>query len=361
MSENCSEEWSLKKDRRNPFDEIEIYADEIVLPWDFNNHKRNFIGIGCLFVPLPKKNNLLSRLLNSRCLYKTNNVWVWDYKLCPFSTSMEGRCKEQWHEQNMCEIHHTNLRSSRSSNSQKEISRNWINYLLENNKERYNEVYFNILFIDLDILEIDRFGTEKVHENIYNRFFRTAIIYGIKAFFSNKKVIIKKIYHDKGNMERHDYFPYLNLKRLDNELDSKVMVEDTDIAFIDSDHRNYLNQKNELVEASQLIQFIDLLIGSITQNIYYLSDDVLKKEMAMQLRPLVERLLEKPSNTKSSYNYFGRQHISFYPKYYIENSIKYLSTFNLEEIQKDRTDMFHTDKKIEMLPYDPKQKNLFDF
>jgi hypothetical protein len=206
-----SEEWSSKKDKRILFDEIEIYADEIRLPRDFKNQTRNIIGIGCLFVPLSKRNDLLSRLTNSRCLNETNKEWIWDNKQCPFSINMGGRCKEQWHQQNMCEIHHYDLKSSRSSNSQKKISKKWIHYLLENNKERRDEVYFHILFIDLDNLDIDKFGTQKIHENIYNRFFRTAINYGIKAFFSNKQVVVKKVYHDKGNMELHKYFPYLNL------------------------------------------------------------------------------------------------------------------------------------------------------
>lgn len=344
-----------------PFVEIEIYADEIILPRNFKNKTRNFIGIGCLFVPLLKKNILLSNLMNSRCLHQTNRVWIWDYKQCPFSISMGGKCKELWHQQNMCEIHHNELRSSRSSNSQKEISKKWINYLLENNKKRRNEVYFNILFLDLDTLEIDNFGKQKIDENIYNKFFRTAISYGIKSFFGKKKVIIKRIYHDEGSMKHHEYFPYLNLIKLDNDLGTNVMIEDTDVAFVDSDHRNYLYKNKKLVEASQLIQFIDLLIGSITQNVYNLSDDALKKEVAMLLRPLVERLLEAPYNPNSSYNYVGRQHISFFPKHYIENAIEVLATLSQGKIEKYKKDLFYTNKKIEMLPYCSQQKTLSFF
>lgn len=347
--------------KQSPFIEIEIYADEIILPKDFKKSSRNFIGIGCLFVPLSKKNNLLSNLMNSRCLYETNGSWIWDYQQCPFSISIGGMCKEEWHKQNMCEIHHTELRSSRSSKSQKDISKKWINCLIENNKEKRDEIYFHLLFIDLDTLEIDNFGTEKIHENIYNRFFRTAITYGTKAFFGSKKVIIKKVYHDKGNMELHEYFPYLNLVKLDNELDIKITVEDTDITFIDSDHRNYLCTNNELVEASQLIQFTDLLIGSITQNIYNLSDDVLKKEIAMLLRPLVERLLRAPYNPNSSYNYLGRQHISFFPRYFIEDSTYFLSTLSYEQIQKNKNGLFYTNKKIEMPLYCPQQTSILSY
>lgn len=192
----------------------------------------------------------------------------------------------------MCEIHHTELRNSRSSNSQREISKKWLNYLIENNIRDRKEIYFNILFVDLDTLQIENFGTQKVHENIYNKFFRTVIHYGVKSFFGNKNVTIKKVFHDKGSMENHGYFPYLNLMKLDLDLGKYGLIEDKEIAFIDSDHRNYLRESNDLLEESHLIQLIDLLIGSITQNIYYLSDDRLKKELAMIVRPLVNRLLE---------------------------------------------------------------------
>lgn len=42
--------------------EIEVYADEIITPKDFNNCTRNFIGIGCLFVPVSKKTEHIIQL-----------------------------------------------------------------------------------------------------------------------------------------------------------------------------------------------------------------------------------------------------------------------------------------------------------
>lgn len=56
--------------------EIEIYADEIITPRDFHNRTRNLIGIGCLFIPIYKKSNILSNLVNSRCLFESNGSWV---------------------------------------------------------------------------------------------------------------------------------------------------------------------------------------------------------------------------------------------------------------------------------------------
>ncbi len=46
-------------------------------------------------------------------------------------------------------------------------------------------------------MDISKFGTKKIHENMYNKFFRTTINYGLKSFFENKKVIVENVFHDK--------------------------------------------------------------------------------------------------------------------------------------------------------------------
>jgi hypothetical protein len=309
---NSFENWGLKKDNRSSIVELEIYADEIITPRDFNGTTKNWLGIGCLFVPSSKKKSILSNLIDSRCLFGENENWVWDYSSCSSSVNNGGKCKEQWHRQNMCEIHHHELKSSRSSNSQKVIAKRWINFLLRNGKRNRGDIYFNILFIDLERLQISCFGTDKVHENIYNRFFRTAIDYGIKSFFSNKKVVIKKVFHDKGSMERHTYFPYSNLNKLDLSLPNNAEIADKEVMFVDSDHRNYLMKKDCLVEASHMVQFIDLILGSVAQNIFYLSDDSLKKEIATLIRPLVESLLRLPNGSNDYYQLLSETaHIFF--------------------------------------------------
>ncbi|MDK2892987.1 hypothetical protein [Methanohalophilus sp.] len=353
------EDWGLKIENVKDTIEIEIYADEIVLPKDFNNKTKNFICIGCLFVPLSEKKKLVHNLSNSRCLYEKNEEWTWDYKKCLFSRDGDSQCKKQWHDQNTCEIHHADLRSSRSNKSQKDISKKWLDLLIRHNKRDKREIYFNILYIELDKLQIENFGQEKVHENIYNRFFRTTIDYGMKYFFSgNKKIVVKKVIHDKGSMEFHKYFPYLNLIKLDFQLGENMAIENTDVIFVDSDHRNYLEDDYELVNESQLIQFIDLIIGSTTQNIFYLSNDSLKKEVAMIIRPLVKRLLENPYNKHSSYNYFKKQKITFFPKNKIEDAKRISSDLYSNLFEEFGKDNFYTKKTLDMPAYDPNQTEL---
>ncbi len=227
--------------------EVEIYSDEIVTP--------NFICIGGLFVPSSKKKTLITNLINQRCLFEKSKQWIWKYSDCPFSTE----CKPNWHIGNTSEIHHAEIRKSRASNSQIKIAKRWLKYLIEQNKQNKEQIYFNILYIDLNVLEMENFGKEKIHENIYNKFFRTVIHYGIKAFFGNfQKVIIKKVYHDKGSMEFHKYFPYLNLLKLDEITAKNISVEDTSVHFLDSDHNYYIKNEENLYQESHLIQYIDL-------------------------------------------------------------------------------------------------------
>ncbi|MGV9141744.1 MAG: hypothetical protein ACOC1X_02290 [Promethearchaeota archaeon] len=333
--------------------ELEIFADEVITPNRFNGERINVIGLGCLFVPVNLKQELVTSLMNQRCLLDDNYEWFWYYEEC----LSKDKCKPSWHKFNDCEIHYAKLRTG-STNSQKKISKNWLEFLIKQNKENRRWVYFNILFIDLDILEIDRFGSEKIHENIYNKFFRTNLHYGLKAFFGNyKEIRVKKVYHDEGSMEFHQYFPYLNLRKLDYTTPQDIVIEDVNIGFINSDHRKYMGIDAENVKNSHLIQFIDLILGFTTQNIYYLSNDALKMERAMDIRELVYRLLKNPNNVNSSYNYYGRQKISFFPRLKFSGYKKEVRNLNgnIEILKKDQ---FYSDKRMEMPLYDPCQQNL---
>lgn len=156
-------------------------------------------------------------------------------------------------------------------------------------------------------------------------------------------------------MENHGYFPFLNLMKLDLNLGKYALIEDKDVAFIDSDHKNYLKGNNNLLEESHFIQLIDLFIGSIAQNIFYLSEDRLKKELAMLVRPLVKRLLESPNNPNSSYHYYKKQHISFFPKYSVEDATYFLGSLSHEQFEKYKEDNIYTNRKMEMPSYDPHQ------
>ena len=341
--------------------DIEIYADEIITPIDYEGHTKNFLCIGCLFIPVEQKKDILSRFIDFRCLNKNNGKWSWNRENCTFKDT----CKVDYHILNNCEIHNVNIRNSGASVSLKTISKKWLNHIIELNKKN-TPIKFNILYVDLDKLNITQFGQEKSHENVYNRFFRTAINYGLKAFFNDvPKIVVKKVYHDNGSMINHDYFPYLNLMKLEENLSANTFVEDTDIHFLESNHRIYLDEGSELYSElyieSNVIQLADLMIGAITQNLYYLSDDSLKKEHAMIIRPLVERLTRKPNNNKSRYNYYRNQKISFFPLNKNEKTTDTVKGFEGQLIEIPKFDEFYSEKPLEMPAYIPSQKKISEW
>lgn len=325
--------------------EIEIFADEIVTPSDFNNKKRNYLIIGILFVPVEKKKTLLENLTNKRCLYSKSKTWFWKHSDCPF----KEECKKEWHDLNNTEIHHEDIRKARASKSLIDISKGWLKFLINNNRSELNLVNFNLLYIDLNVLNIEKFGTEKEHENIYNKFFRTAINYGVKTFFNDdNQVIVKRVFHDNGSMKDHGYFPFLNLHKLADNMGEKIKIENTTIEFLDSNHKTYLRKDENFHNESQLIQFIDLILGTFTQNILFLSNDKTKKEVATIVRPLVSRMLKNPKNKNSSYHYYNQQKISIFPKYPIEKTEIYNETLNGDFSKEYLKDQYHTDKELEM-------------
>lgn len=327
--------------------EIEIYADEI--------YDKNILGFCCLFIPTALKEEIVDQLLRRRCLNSNNSTWNYDFNICPNNKN----CKEIWHKSNDCEIHNSDIRSSRASSSLKTISKEWIKYFINKNKVE-KPIRFHILFIELDKMNISKFGGSKTHENMYNRFFRTVINYGLKSFFDNSKVSVKNVYHDKGSMEKHSYFPYLNLHKLENKISEVATFENKEIVFIDSDHRKHSWNRKGYYNESNIIQFVDLILGLVTQCLFYLSDDPLKKENASLIYPLVERLINKPRRYNSSWNYINKQNISLFPK---SKGDEFKSKcLDLHGNLKDKlSDEFHKNKILEMPFYDPEQQTLSSF
>lgn len=312
---------------------FEVFADDFYL-------KDKFLGIGCLFVPIDKKEELINSLINRRCLGKSGN-FTWNYEDCPCNSL----CKERWHNLNNTEIHYRKLDSS-SSHPKKQISERWIDFFIKNNLEDKGLVYFKILYINLSNLDEDCFGEENICENIYNRFFRT-VIKSSRFFFGPQLKEIVKIYHHKGeNHEIHPYFPWHVGNKL-NINEDDFLVYDEEIKFVESDHKLYLNSDENLQYEANLIQFIDLMIGAISRNIFNakeLTNDPAKIILAENVRDLVERLLKNPKNKNSSYNYYRKQDISFFPK----EKLKALTLFNA--LDNENNDKFYRIEKLARIP-----------
>lgn len=274
------EEFWTNKD--NGID-IGIYFDEIE-----PEEQSNYIVIGALFIPLNKKQEVLSNLLNKRCLHTDNATWHKDPNCCPLYPKY---CKELWHQLNDTEIHFTKIHKN-SAPSKKTISINWLEYFKESNYS-----YFNVLFIDLDKLNLNDFGDEKQRTNVYNKFFRTAINYGLKKFFSeHSKVNVKEIYYDrKDDLERHYFFNLTNINKLNLDLGNSKYKVDCKVEFINSNHKKEDGLDNE----SHLIQFVDLLLGTIRHNLFYISNDLFKTTIASTMTYVLKKLRDSPKTNKN--------------------------------------------------------------
>lgn len=297
--------------------ELEIYVDEIEPELNCN-----YITIGALFVPSNNKKTIFAQLLNVRCLNKNNNKWYNKFDSCP----IKDECKEEWHNMNNVEVHFTDIRDSRVNKSLIEISKSWLKQFSSNNKKNF----VNILCIDLDNLDSSFFGDESKKANIYNKFFRTVIDYGLKTYFSKYgKIIIKNIFYDKKEeLERHYFFNYRNLEKLSYE-SSKNIEFANKIVFVNSDHK----EEEIYPDESHFIQLIDLIIGAIRHNIFRISDSKKKDEVARKIRHLLNKLRQK---------YFDSSilRVSFFPK----NKIQKVKDLFGKDSSLRKDEFYHLDR-----------------
>ena len=169
-------------------------------------------------------------------------------------------------------------------------------------------------------------GVERF-ERMYNRFFRMAIRKALKFYFSDYDIIeVRKIFHDIAPIENNDKFPWHICKVLP-EQDEKILIDNDKIIFIDSDH-NKSGDKN-----SHFIQYTDLLLGLFFNSFHSESSNKNVQELSSIIFPLTDRLVNAPDNKNSSYRYYRRISIDFFPKYKItsennvENEFKRLNSF----------------------------------
>lgn len=326
--------------------EFDVYGDEL-----FSEDGSNWMYIGILFVPLNIKSELLNELLNKRCIQ--SNSWKWNKDQC------SSAC--DFHEDNNTEIHYSEIDKL---NARFRIGYRWIHEFLieENNKNDKGLVYFNILGLDLSKMNLRLFGKESKDLAIYNRFFRATLKSGANYFFGvNNKKTVRQMYHDRGKQESHDLFSWHVGYKINIEGDKNLQIDDEEIRFVDSDHRTYLEQDENLRDEAQFIQFIDLILGSIYCCLHNPSKNEKKREIGLAILPLLSRLLKNPDNKNSSHNYYKRQQVQFFPKYedsetrYFEQLKLYGDRENREVFPKN----FYTNRDILLLPRE--QTTLEDF
>mgnify|MGYP006301259093 CR=1 FL=1 len=283
--------------------------------------------MGILIIECSKERKLIQKLMDKRCGNKENDSWHINKEPCSYYKLHNKKCS--YHKNNNTEIHYKKFDSKKRFY----IAEKWINFLLEEDRKLTK---FYILGINLTNLNYKFFGDtygNKRYNTIYNRFFRSSIQKSVKSYFSNyDEIIINEIIHDDASIKNNKYFPWHSIKYLEKE-DKKISFNNKNIIFKDSDHRISHDIR------SNLLQFIDLILGLTFNCLHYSSSQSEKEKLSIEMYDLVEGLLYRPSNINSHYKYINRFSIDFFPKHKLKNP-------NTLEGQKKRKDSYFKKREI---------------
>lgn len=299
----------------------------MVIKDKMSNECEKWDYIGIMIVPTENIKELAYDLNSKRC---PNN----DYNVCV------EKCR--FHTKNKVKVHYQDY----SDTINYQIADRWCD-IIKNNTIENKRFYTHILGININKIDKKYFKSNNditnVENNIYNRFFRTALKYPLKSFFAEyDEVIIDNVYHDCGNMDNHKYFKTQPLRKINAEIE-KVKLNCTKITTIHTDNNNCLDEHNSI------LQFIDLYLGAVMNCLHYTGRKN-KEKIASKLYPVIQRCINNPDNRNSKY--YKINSISFFPK----NEIKEDDDW-IEEFIK-RRENFYTKRKLKIAFKD--QMNLFD-
>ena len=280
------------------------------------SESENWTYIGICIVPTDKIKKVSSILNSLRC--GANE----DYLTCT------KKCK--FHNDNKRKIHYNNLQN----NLVYKTSKKWTKYILENYINK--DFYINILGINYCKLDKNKFKSNdnktSTKENIYCRFFRTAILSGIKYLLSDyDTIIVDNIYHDIGEMKYHEYFKNQVIKYIKwNE--ERIIMNCQEIKFLKTDNENCMDAENVF------LQLIDLFLGETINLIHNDAETENKIKLSLEIYPIIDHCLNNPYNVNN--NYFKLYSISFFPKY------KICSDMDNIDLELKRKNNFYTKREI---------------
>ncbi|HMW04711.1 MAG TPA: hypothetical protein PK079_09915 [Leptospiraceae bacterium] len=187
------------------------------------------------------------------------------------------------------------------------LASEWIDLIKKDSQKIF---HFKILGIDISKFKNKNFGGDvkkgEYSANMYNRFFRTNLL-GLKYFFN--PLNIDNIFHDtEGNLENHSYFNWHSIWKV-NTTEDNITINSKRIYFINSNH----NLEAEYSNYSQLIQLSDIVLGSVSNCFDTNMNNIGQQKLSLKIKDLVERIINNPLNKNSSYNYYKRCDISFFP------------------------------------------------
>ncbi|MCM8808401.1 MAG: hypothetical protein NC926_10795, partial [Candidatus Omnitrophica bacterium] len=214
----------------NPI-EVNIYADEIQLKkCPYTNEEWFYIGI----IVEDISNPLLKDIVKIRFCDNVDET-------------------SPYYNKNNRIIHWVDINDADTKN----ICKRWFEYIL-NPVVSEKKFYTYILGINNSKLNKEEFGGTDFNTR-YNRFFRSAILYALKTFFPKKKMIVKNIFHEEGQQQFNEYFPWHCIYKI-SEREENIKFECNEISFLPKDHRED--------ERSNIIQLRDAFMGACVSIIH---------------------------------------------------------------------------------------------
>ena len=223
----------------------------------------------------------------------------------------------------------------------KNICYRWLEYMLDPYRSK-KSFYAYILGLNNSKLNKYEFGDKQEFNRKYNRFFRTAVLYAVKCFFPSDHIIIDNIYHEQGQQQDHEYFPWHSIYKIDQS-DNSITCACDSVTFLPKGHRD--------CRRSNIVQLCDLFLGVCTTCLHGLSDSntsTYKPELLEKFLPLLKRMIEAPHNRNSSYEHANRIMIRNFPK----------TRTDLDDIRRC-TNQFYTKRPIRYLEQISRQTSLF--
>jgi hypothetical protein len=193
----------------------------------------------------------------------------------------------------------------------KNIAKRWIEYILDPSKSG-DKFYAYVLGINISKLNLEEFDSEDIFNSVYNRFFRSAVLYILKSAFPNNLIIVKNIFHEEGQQTHHKFFPWHCIHKIE-ESEENIIFECSEITFLPKSHRE--NEGGD--KRSNLIQLCDLLLGLCVGLLHGTGTgkkEIYRKELLDLFSPLFERMINEPDNPNSRYQHKDRIMIRFFPR-----------------------------------------------
>lgn len=207
-----------------------------------------------------------------------------------------------YYEKNNKTVHWSEIDSA----DQKNICKRWFEYILDPNRSQ-KTFYSYILGLNDSKLVRNEFASSDEFNSKYNRFFRSAISYCLKTFFSGKDIVVENIFHEEGQQQYNEYFPWHCIYKL--KQNDGISFKCNNITFMPKDHKT--------CKQSNLIQLCDCVLGVSTGIIHGIeksNNSEYREELANIYLPLLKRILFEPKKKYSSYKYYKRILIGFFPK-----------------------------------------------